>query len=125
GRMVAAVGIIGNNDLAAIEKGLTQIRDEVRAGRFPLSEQHEDVHFNIERRLTELVGEPGKRLHTARSRNDQVATDVRLYLRAAIDQALATIKSVQRALLDLADEHAETLMPGYTHMQVARTVSYG
>jgi argininosuccinate lyase len=124
-RMLHAVGIIGKNDLAAIEKGLAQIRTEIREGRFPWSEQHEDVHFNIERRLTELVGEPGKRLHTARSRNDQVATDVRLYLRTAIDQALSTIKSVQRALLDLADVHAETLMPGYTHLQVAQPVSYG
>ncbi len=124
-RMLLAVGIIGKDDLAAIEKGLAQIRTEVREGRFPWSEAQEDVHFNIERRLTELVGEPGKRLHTARSRNDQVATDVRLYLRDAIDRALATIKSVQRALLDLADEHAETVMPGYTHLQVAQPVSYG
>jgi argininosuccinate lyase len=124
-RMLHAVGIIGKNDLAAIERGLAQIRAEIREGRFPWSEAHEDVHFNIERRLTDLVGEPGKRLHTARSRNDQVATDVRLYLRAAIDQALAAVKSVQRALLDLADEHAETVMPGYTHLQVAQPVSYG
>ena len=124
-RMLLAVGIIGKNDLAAIEKGLAQIRTEVREGRFPWSEAQEDVHFNIERRLTELVGEPGKRLHTARSRNDQVATDVRLYLRDAIDHALTAVKSVQRALLDLADEHAETVMPGYTHLQVAQPVSYG
>jgi argininosuccinate lyase len=124
-RMLHAVGIIGKNDLAAIEKGLAQIRSEVRDNRFEWSAAHEDVHFNIERRLTELIGEPGKRLHTARSRNDQVATDVRLYLRAAIDQALAAIKTVQRALLDIADEHAETVMPGYTHLQVAQPVSYG
>ena len=124
-RMLHAVGIIGNTDLAAIEKGLTQIRTEIRAGAFPWSEAHEDVHFNIERRLIELAGEPGKRLHTARSRNDQVATDVRLYLRAAIDQVLALIKNLQRALLDLADEHAETVMPGYTHLQVAQPVSLG
>jgi argininosuccinate lyase len=124
-RMLRAAGIIADSDLAAIEKGLTQIRAEIRAGAFPWSEAHEDVHFNIERRLTDLVGEPGKRLHTARSRNDQVATDVRLYLRAVIDQALATIRSVQKALLELADEHAETVMPGYTHLQVAQPVSYG
>jgi argininosuccinate lyase len=124
-RMLHAVGIIGNTDLAAIEKGLTQIRTEIRAGAFPWSEAHEDVHFNIERRLIELAGEPGKRLHTARSRNDQVATDLRLYLRAAIDQVLALIKNLQRALLDLADEHAETVMPGYTHLQVAQPVSLG
>jgi argininosuccinate lyase len=124
-RMLSAADIIGKNDLAAIEKGLTQIRAEIRDNRFDWSAAHEDVHFNIERRLTELVGEPGKRLHTARSRNDQVATDVRLFLRAAIDQAAATIKSVQRALLDLADAHAETVMPGYTHLQVAQPVTYG
>jgi argininosuccinate lyase len=123
--MLHAVGIIGNTDLAAIEKGLAQIRSEIRAGAFPWSEAHEDVHFNIERRLIELAGEPGKRLHTARSRNDQVATDVRLYLRAAIDQVLALIKNLQRALLDLADEHAETVMPGYTHLQVAQPVTFG
>ena len=124
-RMLHAVGVIAKGDLAAIEKGLAQILSEIRAGSFPWSEAHEDVHFNIERRLTDLVGEPGKRLHTARSRNDQVATDVRLYLRAAIDQALALIKSVQRALLNLADAHAETVMPGYTHLQVAQPVSFG
>ena len=124
-RMLAATGIVSDKDLAAIEKGFAQIRSEIRAGTFPWSEAHEDVHFNLERRLTELVGEPGKRLHTARSRNDQVATDVRLYLRAAIDQALATLKSVQKALLELAEAHAETVMPGYTHLQVAQPVSYG
>jgi argininosuccinate lyase len=124
-RMLAATGIIGKNDLGAIEKGLAQIRSEIREGRFPWSEEHEDVHFNIERRLTELVGEPGKRLHTARSRNDQVATDMRLYLRAAIDQAASAIRSVQKALLELADRHAETVMPGYTHLQPAQPVSYG
>jgi argininosuccinate lyase len=124
-RMLHAVGIIDNPDFAAIEKGLEQIRSEIRAGAFPWSEAHEDVHFNIERRLIELAGEPGKRLHTARSRNDQVATDMRLYLRAAIDRVLALIRNLQRALLDLADEHAETVMPGYTHLQVAQPVSLG
>jgi len=124
-RMLHAAGIIGNTDLAAIEKGLVQIVSEIRAGTFPWSEAHEDVHFNIERRLIDLAGEPGKRLHTARSRNDQVATDVRLYLRAAIDQVLTLIKNLQRSLLDLADEHAETVMPGYTHLQVAQPVTFG
>jgi len=124
-RMLEATGIIGKADLAAIEKGLAQIRSEIDAGAFAWSDAHEDVHFNIERRLIELAGEPGKRLHTARSRNDQVATDVRLFLRAAIDQVAALIRSVQRALLDLADEHAETVMPGYTHLQVAQPVTFG
>jgi argininosuccinate lyase len=124
-RMLQAAGIIGTSDLAAIEKGLAQIRSEIDAGAFPWSDAHEDVHFNLERRLIELAGEPGKRLHTARSRNDQVATDVRLYLRAAIDRSLALIKSLQRALLELAEEHAETVMPGYTHLQVAQPVTLG
>jgi argininosuccinate lyase len=124
-RMLAATGIIQKNDLAAIEKGLAQVLAEIREDRFAWSEEHEDVHFNIERRLIELAGEPGKRLHTARSRNDQVATDLRLFLRAAIDHALATIRSVQKALLELADQHAETVMPGYTHLQPAQPVSYG
>ena len=124
-RMLLTTGIIARSDLAAIEKGLAQIRAEIRAGTFPWALEHEDVHFNIERRLTELVGEPGKRLHTARSRNDQVATDVRLYLRAAIDHVQALLKALQKQLLDLADEHAETIMPGYTHMQPAQPVSFG
>jgi argininosuccinate lyase len=124
-RMLHATGIIGKTDLAAIEKGLGQIRAEIAAGKFPWSAALEDVHTNIERRLTDLVGEPGKRLHTARSRNDQVATDVRLFLRAAIDEGVTHIGSLQRALLDLADAHAETVMPGYTHLQVAQPVSFG
>ncbi|HEX9684292.1 MAG TPA: argininosuccinate lyase [Burkholderiales bacterium] len=124
-RMLQAAGIIGKPDLEAIEKGLAQIRSEIQAGVFPWSDALEDVHLNIERRLIELAGEPGKRLHTARSRNDQVATDLRLYLRAAIDQVLALLKSLQRALLDLADAHAETVMPGYTHLQVAQPVTFG
>ncbi len=124
-RMLQAVGIIGPSDLAAIEKGLAQIRGEIDAGSFAWSDANEDVHLSIERRLIELAGEPGKRLHTARSRNDQVVTDVRLYLRDAIDRTLALIESLQRALLDLADAHAETVMPGYTHLQVAQPVSFG
>ncbi len=123
-RMLRAVGVIGKADLAEIEKGLAQIRTEIQSGAFPWSEAHEDVHFNIERRLIELAGEPGKRLHTARSRNDQVATDVRLFVRAAIDDSLGLIKGLQRALLDLADAHTETVMPGFTHMQVAQPVSF-
>ena len=124
-RMLHAVNILSKADLAAIEKGLEQIRSEVRAGTFPWSLEFEDVHFNIERRLTELVGEAGKRLHTARSRNDQVATDVRLYLRASIDHVLTLIRELQKTLLDLAEAHADTVMPGYTHLQVAQPVSLG
>ena len=123
-RMLKACEIIGAADLAAIETGLGQVRDEIRAGAFAWSLDAEDVHLNIEKRLTALVGDAGKRLHTARSRNDQVATDVRLYLRAAIDDIADLIKAVQRALIDLADQHTGTIMPGFTHMQVAQPVSY-
>jgi argininosuccinate lyase len=124
-QMLHAVSIISKADLAAIEKGMEQIRGEVRAGTFPWSLEFEDVHFNIERRLTELAGEAGKRLHTARSRNDQVATDVRLYLRASIDHVLTLIRELQKTLLDLAEAHADTVMPGFTHLQVAQPVSLG
>jgi argininosuccinate lyase len=124
-RMLHAVGILAKIDLAAIEKGMDQIRGEVRAGTFPWSIEFEDVHFNIERRLTDLVGDAGKRLHTARSRNDQVATDVRLYLRASIDHVLTLIKGLQKTLLDFAEAHADTVMPGFTHLQVAQPVSLG
>ena len=123
-RMLRAVKILSAADLAAIEKGLARIREEIRTGKFDWSVDREDVHMNIESRLTALAGDAGKRLHTARSRNDQVATDVRLYLRAAIDDISSLIKSAQRALLDLADQHTATIMPGYTHMQVAQPVSY-
>ncbi len=124
-RMLHAAGILGKPDLAAIEKGMGQILEEVRGGTFPWSLDDEDVHLNIERRLTDLIGDAGKRLHTARSRNDQVATDVRLYLRASIDHVLTLTKGLQKALLDLADAHADTVMPGFTHLQVAQPVSFG
>ena len=123
-RMLAACNILGKEDLAAIESGLTQIRGEIRAGAFEWSLDAEDVHLNIEKRLTALVGDAGKRLHTARSRNDQVATDVRLYLRASIDDIIELLQSVQRALIELASQHTNTIMPGFTHMQVAQPVSY-
>jgi argininosuccinate lyase len=124
-RMLHATGIVSAADLAAIEKGMAQILEEIRAGTFPWSVELEDVHLNIERRLTELVGEAGKRLHTARSRNDQVATDVRLYLRASIDHVITLIRGLQKSLLDLAEAHAETIMPGFTHLQVAQPVTFG
>jgi argininosuccinate lyase len=123
-RMLAACNILGKEDLAAIESGLAQIRGEIRAGAFEWSLDAEDVHLNIEKRLTALVGDAGKRLHTARSRNDQVATDVRLYLRASIDDIIELLQSVQRALIELASQHTSTIMPGFTHMQVAQPVSY-
>jgi argininosuccinate lyase len=123
-RMLRSVGLLTAGDLAAIEQGLARIREDIRSGRFEWSIDLEDVHLNIERRLTDLVGDAGKRLHTARSRNDQVATDVRLYLRAAIDEIVAQIRAMQRALLDVAEKHTDTVMPGFTHLQVAQPVSF-
>jgi argininosuccinate lyase len=124
-RMLAATGIISARDLADIERGMTQIRAEIGRGEFAWSRDNEDVHLNIERRLTELVGDAGKRLHTGRSRNDQVATDMRLWLRAAIDALALQLNSLRRALLDLAERNATTIMPGFTHMQVAQPVTFG
>ena len=124
-RMLARARLISAKDLADIERGMAQILEEVRGGRFPWSIEREDVHFNIEGRLTDLVGDAGKRLHTARSRNDQVATDVRLWLRAEIDGLLALLRRVREGLVDLAERHAETLMPGFTHLQVAQPVTFG
>ena len=124
-RMLAATGIISAADLADIERGMAEIEAEILSGQFQWSVDLEDVHFNIEKRLTTLVGDAGKRLHTARSRNDQVATDIRLYLRDAIDILAVLIRDLQSALLDLAETHAETVMPGFTHLQVAQPVSFG
>jgi argininosuccinate lyase len=101
------------------------IAGEIAAGTFRWSRDLEDVHLNIERRLTELVGDAGKRLHTGRSRNDQVATDVRLYLRSAIDDVVSLLSGYQHSLLDLASRHADTVMPGFTHLQVAQPVTFG
>ena len=123
-RMLHAVGILSAEDLEAIERGLGEIRASIEAGTFEWSVDLEDVHFNIERRLTDLVGDAGKRLHTARSRNDQVATDIRLYLRDAIDAIVALIKGMQRTLLEIAEKHTDTVMPGFTHLQVAQPVSF-
>jgi argininosuccinate lyase len=123
--MLASKGIISNEDFVAIEQGLAQILDEVRSNQFVWLQELEDVHLNIEKRLTALVGDAGKRLHTGRSRNDQVATDIRLYLRAAIDQIIGLIKAMQQALLNLAELHTNTILPGFTHLQVAQPVSFG
>ncbi len=123
--MLEAVGLLSADDLRAIRDGMAQVRSEIDAGTFDWSIDLEDVHLNIERRLTELVGEPGKRLHTARSRNDQVATDLRLWLRASIDDTLQLLASLQRALLDLAEANADTILPGFTHLQVAQPITFG
>ncbi len=122
--MLSSVGILSQDDLAAIRQGLSQILEEIRNNVFDWQIELEDVHLNIEKRLTTLVGDAGKRLHTARSRNDQVATDIRLYLRASIDEIVNLIKSMQHALLDLAEQHTETVMPGFTHLQVAQPISF-
>ena len=124
-RMLCSAGILSAEDLRQIEHGMATIRSEVEAGTFAWSLDAEDVHLNIERRLTALVGDAGKRLHTARSRNDQVATDIRLYLRAAMDEIGVLIRGLQRSIVDQAERHAATLMPGFTHMQVAQPVTFG
>lgn len=124
-RMLGAQGIISMQDVAAIEQGLGEILKEIDAGQFEWLLDLEDVHLNIEKRLTDKIGDAGKRLHTGRSRNDQVATDVRLWLRATVDDVLTGIKALQMALLDLAEQHADTIMPGFTHLQVAQPVTFG
>jgi argininosuccinate lyase len=123
--MLAHQKIISQQDYAEIVRGMTQIEADISAGKFEWLLDLEDVHLNIEKRLTELVGDAGKRLHTGRSRNDQVATDIRLYLRSAIDDIHGLLKDLQIALLQLAEQHAGTIMPGFTHMQVAQPVTFG
>lgn len=123
--MLARQGILSSEDVAAIERGMAQIREEIAAGTFEWSLDSEDVHLNIERRLTALVGDAGKRLHTGRSRNDQVATDIRLWQRDTIDTIAGLITELQRALLNLAEQHVDTPMPGFTHLQVAQPVTFG
>ena len=123
--MLAHQSIISQQDYADIQRGMTQIESEIDAGKFEWLLDLEDVHLNIEKRLTELVGDAGKRLHTGRSRNDQVATDIRLYLRTAIDDISVLLRDFRLALLNLAEQHADTIMPGFTHMQVAQPVTFG
>ena len=122
--MLAAQGIIGAQDLADIERGMSTIAAEIASGQFDWKLELEDVHLNIEARLTQLVGDAGKRLHTGRSRNDQVATDVRLWLRGEIDALALLLADMQRALVELASQHTDTVMPGFTHLQVAQPVSF-
>jgi argininosuccinate lyase len=124
-RMLRSAKLLSATDLKAIERGFSRISREIETGRFRWSLNAEDVHLNIERRLIALIGEAGKRLHTARSRNDQVATDLRLWLREAIDDIGGLLRRVQRRLLDQAEKHAATVMPGFTHLQVAQPVTFG
>ena len=123
--MLAAQGVISGDDHAAIARGMATITQDIEADRFEWKLELEDVHLNIEARLTQLVGDAGKRLHTGRSRNDQVATDVRLWLRNEIDLIAVLLRDLQRALLEVASAHVDVILPGFTHLQVAQPVSFG
>ncbi|MCX8518591.1 MAG: argininosuccinate lyase, partial [Methylophilaceae bacterium] len=122
--MLNAQGILSDDDWINIQRGLQDIRLAIESGRFEWLLALEDVHLNIEKRLTDNIGDAGKRLHTGRSRNDQVATDSRLWLRGIIDEAIAGITRLQTSLLDFAQQHVHTIMPGYTHLQVAQPISF-
>ena len=123
--MLRDVGILQDEEANKIFSGLKQISEQISEGEFNWSVALEDVHMNIEGKLTELIGETGKKLHTGRSRNDQVATDMRLYLRNAIDKIQEKICEVQLGILDLAEREAETIMPGLTHLQIAQPITFG
>ncbi|PZP93098.1 MAG: argininosuccinate lyase [Variovorax paradoxus] len=123
--MLAAQKVISDADLASIQKGMAQITAEIEAGQFDWKLDLEDVHLNIEARLTQLVGDAGKRLHTGRSRNDQVATDVRLWLRGEIDLISGLLTDLQKALVGIAEQNVDVILPGFTHLQVAQPVSFG
>jgi argininosuccinate lyase len=123
--MLEKQGVITSTDRHAIENGMATIRHEIEAGKFVWLLDLEDVHLNIEKRLTEMVGDAGKRLHTGRSRNDQVATDIRLWVRSTIDTITALLSELQKALIQLASQHTETIMPGFTHLQVAQPIVFG
>ncbi|HEY2707275.1 MAG TPA: argininosuccinate lyase [Caulobacteraceae bacterium] len=124
-KMLGATGIIAAEDEAAILQGLDTIEQEMQAGVFPFRDEFEDIHFNVEKRLEELIGAASGRLHTARSRNDQIALDFRLWIRAACDRTIEQILGLQRALVGQAERHAATLMPGFTHLQSAQPVTFG
>ncbi|MCX7089470.1 MAG: argininosuccinate lyase [Methylococcales bacterium] len=124
-QMLCSIGVLTADELDAIQRGLQQIATEIANGTFQWSVKQEDVHMNIEARLTDLIGIAGKKLHTGRSRNDQVATDIRLYLRAEINLIIVQLHRLQVALLDLAEAHSDTIMPGFTHLQVAQPVTFG
>jgi argininosuccinate lyase len=123
--MLTAQGIVSEPDGAAILQGLDQIEQEIEAGTFPFREEFEDIHFNVEKRLDELIGPAAGRLHTGRSRNDQVALDFRLWVREACDRSVDQILGLQRALVGQAEAHAAMLMPGFTHLQSAQPVTFG
>ena len=124
-RMLQQSGVLSEDDVVAIQQGMQEILEDITNGTLEWSLDLEDVHMNIERRLTDKIGDAGKRLHTGRSRNDQVATDIRLWLRDEISTIQDLIRDLQAALVDLAEQHAEVVMPGFTHLQVAQPVSFG
>ena len=123
--MLKRVGVLSEQDLAAIQQGMAEIIEDIKSGNLEWSLDLEDVHMNIERRLTDKIGDAGKRLHTGRSRNDQVATDIRLWLRDEITVIQDLIQGLQASLLDLAEQNVDVVMPGFTHLQVAQPVSFG
>ena len=124
-RMLQKIDVLSPEEFNLIEQGLTQIRQEIEASQFNWQVALEDVHMNIESRLIELIGDTGKKLHTGRSRNDQVATDIRLYLRDAIDQIVQLEEALLHNLLDLAEQHTDTILPGFTHLQAAQPITFG
>jgi argininosuccinate lyase len=124
-KMISKVGILSETELRDVLTGLQQVQDEIEAGEFNWSIQQEDIHMNIEARLTSLIGITGKKLHTGRSRNDQVATDIRLFIRDEIDAILPEMKRLQQGLVLLAEREADSIMPGFTHLQTAQPVTFG
>ena len=122
-KMLAKIGVLNDAEASDIETGLLTIQEQIESGEFVWSKQLEDVHMNIEARLSEAIGEAGKKLHTGRSRNDQVATDIRLYLREASDQTIELLTALQASLVDYAENEVDTIMPGFTHLQVAQPIS--
>ncbi len=124
-RMLGHTGVLSMEDVEKILQGLDSISDEIESGDFPWSVELEDVHMNIEARLTDRIGDAGKRLHTGRSRNDQIATDIRLYMREAIDVIIAEAERLQHGMLSLAESNIDVIMPGFTHLQTAQPVTFG
>lgn len=123
--MLAKVGVLTDDEAKTIIDGLADVKTEIEQGKFEWSIALEDVHMNIERRLTDLIGDVGKKLHTGRSRNDQVATDIRLFLREEIDQIKSELERLITGLINLAEREADTVMPGFTHLQTAQPVTFG
>jgi argininosuccinate lyase len=122
-KMLAKIGVLNDSEASDIETGLLKIQEQIESGEFIWSKKLEDVHMNIEARLSEAIGDAGKKLHTGRSRNDQVATDIRLYLREASDQTIELLTALQTSLVNFAENEVDTIMPGFTHLQVAQPIS--